>query len=83
MTSKKSISRTLREIRRIEFENEVGKASTLIAIFILLTISVLSFVIELSLPKIIIINNKIKTIDITLVMIFFLVDMLLAYHFVD
>lgn len=83
MMSSGSISGALKEIKRIEIENDVGKASTIVACLILVILFLASYVFEATLSNGIRITNTISLESLSLVMVFFLIDMTLAYHFVQ
>lgn len=72
----------IEEVFRIKFENEVGKASTVVtSLFVLLL--ALNFTLNLSLSSGLVLDKSTPFKYMLAVMGFFLIDMVLAYNFVS
>lgn len=78
-----SVKEVLSELRQIEFENEVGKASTYYGFGLIVLVGATSFFAEAMLWENIKIGGDLNPNYFLGIIAFFFVDMILAYHYIE
>ena len=83
MKSVEAIKSATRAFTTLKIENEVGKLSSYFGIAVLIVLAITSFTFEISKSGQILYDSTFGTSNLVIVLLYFLCDMTLSYHFVE